>query len=126
MAALGQNAKYSIRADVFRFASRLRHSSMRLALRICADAVEKVFSGQRTTFFIAAEASRARRCEGPHQITQKRPRTLVLSYRDLQTGEIQFREIFGAAQFPTFSTASAKSGNGAADTKPRGCCAAFA
>jgi hypothetical protein len=33
---MGQNAKYSMRADVFRFASKLRHSSMRLALRICA------------------------------------------------------------------------------------------
>jgi len=32
---MGQNAKYSMRADVFRFASKLRHSSMRLALRIC-------------------------------------------------------------------------------------------
>src|SRR5262249_24064251 len=33
---LGQNAKYSVRADVFRFASKLGHCSMRSALRICA------------------------------------------------------------------------------------------
>src|SRR6202166_3217107 len=34
--SLGQNAKYSPRVDVFRFASKLRRSSMRSALRICA------------------------------------------------------------------------------------------
>jgi hypothetical protein len=33
----GQNAKYSSRVDVFRFASNLRRSSMRSALRICAN-----------------------------------------------------------------------------------------
>jgi hypothetical protein len=33
---LGQNAKYSLRADVFRFASKFRHCSMRSALRIKA------------------------------------------------------------------------------------------
>src|ERR1700689_1517474 len=32
----GQNAKYSPRVNVFRFASELRHCSMRSALRICA------------------------------------------------------------------------------------------
>jgi len=34
--ATRQNAKYSSRVDVFRFASKLRRSSMRSALRICA------------------------------------------------------------------------------------------
>ncbi len=33
---MGQSAKYSSRVDVFRFASKLRRSSMRSALRICA------------------------------------------------------------------------------------------
>jgi hypothetical protein len=36
MSQLGQNAKYSSRVDVFRFASKLRRSWMRSALRICA------------------------------------------------------------------------------------------
>jgi len=36
-AGVGQNAKYSVRADVFRFVSELRHCSMRSALRICAN-----------------------------------------------------------------------------------------
>jgi hypothetical protein len=35
--ALGQNAKYSSRVDVFRFASNFRRSSMRSVLRICAN-----------------------------------------------------------------------------------------
>src|SRR5664280_2623984 len=35
--SIGQNAKYSPRVDVFRFASKLRPSSMRSALRICAN-----------------------------------------------------------------------------------------
>ena len=33
---LGQNAKYSKRADVFRFAPNFRHCLMQSALRICA------------------------------------------------------------------------------------------
>lgn len=37
MSLMGQNAKYSVRADVFRFASELGHCSMRSALRICAN-----------------------------------------------------------------------------------------
>jgi hypothetical protein len=32
-----QNAQYSVRADVFQFASKLRHCSMRSALRISAN-----------------------------------------------------------------------------------------
>jgi hypothetical protein len=35
--SIGQNAKYSSRVDVFRFASKLRRRSMRSALRICAN-----------------------------------------------------------------------------------------
>jgi hypothetical protein len=35
MPAQGQNAKYSSRVDVFRFASKLRRSSTQSALRIC-------------------------------------------------------------------------------------------
>jgi hypothetical protein len=37
MTVMGQNAKYSSRVDVFRFASKLGRSSMRSALRICAN-----------------------------------------------------------------------------------------
>jgi hypothetical protein len=37
MSVRGQNAKYSSRADVFRFAYKLRRRSMRSALRICAN-----------------------------------------------------------------------------------------
>ena len=36
MSELGQNAKYSERADVFRFAPDTRHCVMQSALRICA------------------------------------------------------------------------------------------
>ena len=36
MPVLGQNAKYSARVDVFRFASELGHCWTRLPLRICA------------------------------------------------------------------------------------------
>jgi hypothetical protein len=34
--ARGQNAKYSVRVNVFRFASKLGHYSVQSALRICA------------------------------------------------------------------------------------------
>jgi len=37
MSAKGQNAKYSVQADVSRFASKLRQCSMQSALRICAN-----------------------------------------------------------------------------------------
>jgi hypothetical protein len=37
MSQLGQNAKYSSRVNVFRFASKLRRRSVRSALRICAN-----------------------------------------------------------------------------------------
>jgi hypothetical protein len=33
---VGQNAKYSVRVDVFRFASELGNFSVQSALRICA------------------------------------------------------------------------------------------
>src|SRR6266481_9134280 len=86
----GQNAKYSVRADVFRFASKLRHCSMRSAPRICAklrlrarreigpffpsvgwaaaspfraEIVAKVFLGWQTKILSAADAFCARRYE---------------------------------------------------------------
>jgi hypothetical protein len=68
--------------------TRLKGFSHRPQCPKWVDAVEKVFSGRRMTFFIASEASRVRRCEGPHQITQKQPRTLVLPYRGSRTVEI--------------------------------------
>jgi hypothetical protein len=46
---LGQNAKYSSRADVFRFASKLRRSSMRSALRISANSGSRSYRRYRTT-----------------------------------------------------------------------------
>src|SRR5258708_7369134 len=36
LTSVGQNGKYSARADAFRFASKFGHCSMRSALRICA------------------------------------------------------------------------------------------
>jgi hypothetical protein len=42
---VGQNAKYSVRVDVFRFASKLGHHSVRSALRICAKG-RRTESGQ--------------------------------------------------------------------------------
>jgi hypothetical protein len=42
---LGQKAKYSLRADVFRFAPESRHYAMRLACPKSADIVAKVGYG---------------------------------------------------------------------------------
>src|SRR5258706_2974613 len=36
LTSVGQNGKYSARADAFRFASKFGHCTMRSALRICA------------------------------------------------------------------------------------------
>ena len=45
--------------------------------RLMADSVKKVFFGRRMKILKTADASRARRCEGPHRFTHKRPGTLV-------------------------------------------------
>src|SRR5450759_1012951 len=44
-----------------------------------ADSIEKVFFGWWTKFSSTAGAFCARRCEGPHRFTQKRPPTFVSS-----------------------------------------------
>jgi hypothetical protein len=53
---------------------KLGHRATRSALRICADIVAKVFLGWRTKILRAADASYARRREGPYRFIQNRPR----------------------------------------------------
>jgi hypothetical protein len=55
MSLLGQNAKYSPRVDVFRFASKLRPSSMRSALRICANKRHRATTEGRLLLSIAEQ-----------------------------------------------------------------------
>jgi hypothetical protein len=66
MSLLGQNAKYSARVDGFRFASELGHCWTRFPLRICADAVEKVFLNHRAQILKAAGASIRKFLGGSH------------------------------------------------------------
>jgi hypothetical protein len=56
--ALGHNAKYSSRVDVFRFGPELGHCSTRSALRICAPRSDIAL------FNSTASAARARRVAG--------------------------------------------------------------
>jgi hypothetical protein len=46
-----------------------------------ADIVAKVFLGWRTKILRAANASYARRREGPYRFAEKRPRTFVLALK---------------------------------------------
>ena len=48
---------------------------------LCADIVEKVFSGWRPKILRAADASSARRREGPNRFTQNRSRTSVVALK---------------------------------------------
>jgi hypothetical protein len=56
--------------------------------RFWADSIEKLFLGSRTKIFKAADAFRARRCEGSHRFTQKRPRSFVLALRSIAVAEL--------------------------------------
>jgi hypothetical protein len=76
MSASGQKAKYSLRADVFRFTPE---SGLKSDIAPCpfrADIVAKVL--WRTKILRAADAFYARRREGPYCFIQHRSRTSVL------------------------------------------------
>jgi hypothetical protein len=73
-----QKAKYSLRADVFCFASNNGHRSTPPPSPFCADIVAKAFLGGRTKIFRAADAFCARRREGPYRFIQNRPATFVV------------------------------------------------
>jgi hypothetical protein len=54
---LGQNAKYSLRADVFRFTPDNRHQGLPDQLPVRADTVAKVFLRPLTQIFRAVRAA---------------------------------------------------------------------
>src|ERR1043166_3684238 len=58
-----------------------------LDVRSLGDSVAKVFLGWRPKFFRTADAFRARRYEGPHRFTQKRPRSFVWALRSIAVVE---------------------------------------
>jgi hypothetical protein len=74
-----------------------------------ADSVEKVFFGWWTKFSSAAGAFCARRCEGPHRFTPKRPSTLVSplqSVAALEAAKNLLSRDFRVVRFSTFTTVS--------------------
>ena len=74
-----------------------------------ADIVAKVFLGERTKFFRAADAFYERRREGPYRFIQNRPRTSVVALKATQqqrSPSINVREIFRVVRFSTFATKS--------------------
>ena len=71
-AGLGQKAKYSPLADVFRFGPNNGHRSTGSACPFGADIVAKVFLGCRSKILRAADAFYARRREGPYRFIQNR------------------------------------------------------
>ena len=79
-----------------------------------ADSVEKVFFGRRTKILKTADASRARRREGPHRFTHKRPGTSVSALWRLvaiETSNNRLSRDFWRRSIFDFSTVSAKSGS---------------
>src|ERR1043166_7730275 len=56
-------------------------------VRLRGDCVAKVFLGWRPKFFRTADAFRARRYEGPHRFTEKRPRSFVWALRSIAVAE---------------------------------------
>jgi hypothetical protein len=79
MSALGQNAKYSVRADIFRFALELGHCAKQRALPIWADSVEKVPAAVETKFLRAADAFNAVRRGGPRRLELKLSATFLFA-----------------------------------------------
>jgi hypothetical protein len=73
-----------------------------------ADTVEKVFLGRLTKFSRAADAFRARWCEGPRRISEKRPRPFVLALRRIPTVELSknqdLRDFWGRSIFDFFNS----------------------
>ena len=51
------------------------------------DAVEKAFWGDIRKFAKAADAFYARRREGPHRVSEKRPRTFVPALQSIAAAE---------------------------------------
>jgi hypothetical protein len=54
---------------------------------VLTDAVEKVFWGDIRKFSKAADAFYARRREGPHRVSEKRPRTFVSALQSIAAAE---------------------------------------
>jgi hypothetical protein len=78
-----------------------------------ADIVAKVFLGWRTKILRAADASYARRREGPYRFTQNRSRISVVALKSdaaAEKSKMNFREIFTVVRFSTFATISARTG----------------
>jgi hypothetical protein len=73
MSELGQKAKYSLRADVFRFGPNNGHRSTGSACPFGADIVAKVFLGDKTKFSRTADAFRMCRFEDLIVSKRKRP-----------------------------------------------------
>ena len=73
-----------------------------------ADTVEKVFLGRWPKFSRAADALRARRCEGPRRVPEKRPRPFVSALRRIPTVELSkdqhLRDFWGRSIFDFFNS----------------------
>src|SRR5450631_4782727 len=83
MSAVGQKAKYSLRANDVRSCSDSRHVATAAACPFSADIVAKVFLGCRRKIPRAAGAFYARRREGPYRFIQNRSWTSAVA---LKTG----------------------------------------
>ena len=71
----------------FRYSPESRQVQNPAALRIWADAVEKVFWGDIRKFSKATDAFYARRRVGPHRVSEKRPRTFVSALQSIAAAE---------------------------------------
>jgi hypothetical protein len=77
-------------------------------VRSALDTVEKVFLGRWPKFSRAADALRARRCEGPRRVPEKRPRPFVSALRRIPTVELSkdqhLRDFWGRSIFDFFNS----------------------
>ena len=81
MAEIGQKAKYSLRADVFRSTPNRRHSADGLACPRGADCVEKVCSLALPNFLGVVGAVFREGREGPHGVRPGQSKTPVVDLR---------------------------------------------
>jgi hypothetical protein len=81
------NSEVWVRNWEVRFALNNRHRQPDLSGPESADSVEKVFLGCRPKFFRTADAFRTRQYEGPHRLTQKRPRSFAWALRSIAVVE---------------------------------------
>jgi hypothetical protein len=81
MSQMGQNAKYSLRADVVRSAPNNGHRSIASSCPFGADIVAKGFLGWRTKILRAADVFYARRREGPYRFIQNRSLASVVALK---------------------------------------------